>query len=149
MEGSDYMTVEKKIEYISEILREKNISPSLQRIQIYKYLMENHVHPNVDMIYKVLVKTIPTLSKTTVYNTLKLFQEKGLVSVITIEENEARFDINTHLHGHFKCINCGKIFDFEIKELKIESNLEKENKIVDQQLYIRGYCKDCLKKMEK
>ncbi|WP_072863177.1 Fur family transcriptional regulator [Marinitoga hydrogenitolerans] len=143
------MTVEKKIEYISEILREKNISPSLQRIQIYKYLMENHVHPNVDMIYKVLVKTIPTLSKTTVYNTLKLFQEKGLVSVITIEENEARFDINTHLHGHFKCINCGKIFDFEIKELKIESNLEKENKIVDQQLYIRGYCKDCLKKMEK
>ncbi|KLO24755.1 MULTISPECIES: Fur family transcriptional regulator [unclassified Marinitoga] len=143
------MSTEEKIEYISEILREKSISPSLQRIQIYKYLMDNQVHPNVDMIYKALVKTIPTLSKTTVYNTLKLFQSKGLVSVITIEENEARFDINTHLHGHFKCISCGKIFDFDIKEISIDSNLEGENKIIDQQLYIRGYCKECLKKMEE
>jgi Fur family peroxide stress response transcriptional regulator len=143
------MSEEEKIEYISGILREKDISPSLQRIQIYKYLMDNQIHPNVDMIYRDLVKKIPTLSKTTVYNTLKLFQSKGLVSVITIEENEARYDIRTHLHGHFKCLNCGKIFDFDIEELKFDPMIEKENKIIDQQLYIKGYCKECIEKMNK
>lgn len=143
------MSEEEKIEYISSILREKDISPSLQRIQIYKYLMDNQVHPNVDMIYRDLVKKIPTLSKTTVYNTLKLFQSKDLVSVITIEENEARYDIHTHLHGHFKCLNCGKIFDFDIEELKFDPMIEKENKIIDQQLYIKGYCKECIEKMNK
>ncbi|GAB6188402.1 Fur family transcriptional regulator [Marinitoga arctica] len=140
------MSNEEKIEYISELLREKGISPSLQRIQIYKYLMDNQIHPNVDTIYKALVKMIPTLSKTTVYNTLKLFQSKGLVSVITIDENEARFDINTHKHGHFKCLECNKIFDFDIEEIKIDSKILNENRIIDEQLYIKGYCKECLNK---
>ncbi|AEX86366.1 Fur family transcriptional regulator [Marinitoga sp. 1135] len=142
------MSEQEKIEYISEVLRSHKISPSLQRIQVYKFLMENHIHPNVDTIYKELVVKIPTLSKTTVYNTLKLFQSKGIVSAITIDENEVRYDINTHLHGHFKCIKCGKIFDFDIHEIKIDSNLEKENKILDQQLYIKGICKECLAKEE-
>lgn len=143
------MSNENKVEYITELLREKGISPSLQRIQIYKYLMDNRIHPNVDMIYRALVKAIPTLSKTTVYNTLKLFQSKGLVSVITIDENEARFDINTQRHGHFKCIECGRIFDFDVEEIKFDPEFEKENKILDEQLYLKGYCKDCLKKIEK
>ncbi|KAF2955505.1 Fur family transcriptional regulator [Marinitoga sp. 38H-ov] len=138
------MNYKNQISNISEILRENDISPSLQRIQIYKYLLENHTHPNVDTIYKALVDSIPTLSKTTVYNTLKLFQSKGLVSVLTIDENEARFDINTHVHGHFKCINCGKIFDFEVQDIIINPKIKQENKIIDEQLYIKGFCKECL-----
>lgn len=142
------MNDKNQISNISEILRENGISPSLQRIQVYKYLLENHTHPNVDTIYKDLVHIIPTLSKTTVYNTLKLFQSKGLVSVLTIDENEARFDINTHIHGHFKCINCDKIFDFDVESIKIDPKIEKENKIIDEQFYIKGFCKECLENEE-
>ena len=49
------------------------IKPSLQRLAVMKYLMQYHTHPTVDEIYAALHSSIPTLSKTTIYNTLSLF----------------------------------------------------------------------------
>ncbi|MCG8501875.1 MAG: transcriptional repressor, partial [Firmicutes bacterium] len=69
-------------------LKEYDIKPSYQRIKIFEYLRNTKSHPTVDEIFKEIVQEIPTLSKTTVYNTLSLFIEKGIVTVITIEENE-------------------------------------------------------------
>ena len=60
------------IENIEKYLRDHNISPSYQRKRIFEYMYENRNHPNVNQIYEALVKEIPTLSKTTVYNTLNL-----------------------------------------------------------------------------
>ena len=57
---------------IEKYLREHGISPSYQRIRVFEYLISNKNHPTVDMIYKELIKEIPTLSRTTVYNTLNL-----------------------------------------------------------------------------
>lgn len=59
------------MEVVVERLQGHNIKPSVQRIAIMKYLMEHRTHPTVDEIYTALSPTIPTLSKTTVYNTLK------------------------------------------------------------------------------
>ena len=63
-------------EAIIQKLSAHNIKPSLQRLAIYSYLLEKKNHPTVDMIYSDLHPSMPTLSKTTVYNTLKLFIEK-------------------------------------------------------------------------
>ena len=65
------------MEKVVERLQEHHIKPSVQRIAIMKYLMEHHTHPTVDEIYTALSPTIPTLSKTTVYNTLKILTEEG------------------------------------------------------------------------
>ena len=54
-----------------ERLLDHNIKPSVQRIAIMQYLMEYPVHPSADDIYTALSPSMPTLSKTTVYNTLK------------------------------------------------------------------------------
>ena len=99
------------IENIGEYLKAHEIKPSYQRIKIFQYLVENKNHPTVDMIYKALCTEIPTLSKTTVYNTLNLFIEKKIVNVIVIEENETRYDSVMAVHGHFKCEKCGKIYE--------------------------------------
>ena len=80
-------------------LRKHKIMPSVQRIRIYETLLDTTEHPTVDTIYQSLAKEIPTLSKTTVYNTLKLFQEKGLVLVVNIEDNETRYDADTSFTG--------------------------------------------------
>jgi len=58
---------------IGNYLKNHDIKPSYQRMKIFQYLLDNHVHPTVDTIYKALCPEIPTLSKTTVYNTLNLF----------------------------------------------------------------------------
>ena len=86
-----------------------NIKPSVQRIAIMDYLLAHKTHPSIDEIYLALCKDIPTLSKTTVYNTLKLFVEHGAALMLTIDEKNACFDGDTSLHAHFL---CKKFFTF-------------------------------------
>jgi Fe2+ or Zn2+ uptake regulation protein len=142
------MEIEKQyiwdIPLVEKKLKEKGLRPSVQRIKVLKFLLENKIHPTVDEIYENLKGEIPTLSKTTVYNTLKLFLEKGLIKLVTIELNETRYDADLSLHGHFKCEVCGKIYDFEIKKIEIEKldNFVIKNK----NLELTGICKSCLQK---
>lgn len=69
-----------------EYLLKYNIKPSMQRIAIMDYLMVHRVHPTADEIYNALYPTMPTLSKTTIYNTMKLFTEQGAVKALVIDE---------------------------------------------------------------
>lgn len=69
-----------------EYLLDHQIKPSVQRIAIMDYLLKHKTHPCIDEIYTALCKEIPTLSKTTVYNTLKLFVEHGAAKMLTIDE---------------------------------------------------------------
>ena len=75
-----------------ERLLDHNIKPSMQRIAIMQYLMEHPIHPSADDIYTALSPSMPTLSKTTVYNTLKLFSEQGAAQMLTIDEKNTNFD---------------------------------------------------------
>lgn len=134
---------------IGDYLKEHGIKPSYQRIKILEYMLFNRNHPTVDMIYQELSKDIPTLSKTTVYNTLKLFIEKKVAIVITIEENETRFDAEVSTHGHFKCISCGNIYDFDV-ELEGMNIKGLENfSVLDEHVYFTGICKNCEKNKSK
>ena len=132
-----------RIKASAKLLKEKDISPSVQRIRVLEYLQNSKNHPTVDNIYNDLVKEIPTLSKTTVYNILKLFTEKNIARTVRIGNNEARYDGNTSTHGHFKCDKCGNIYDFNVNmdELKLPG-LDKY-KINEYHIYLNGVCEKC------
>jgi len=130
-------------EEISEYLLQNNIKPSYQRLRIYEYLKNNHNHPTVDRIYRELVYEIPTLSKTTVYNTLKIFIEKGIVKVINIEDNELRYDADTSVHGHFKCEKCEQIFDFKLDTTNFDYDELNKFTIKETHIYFKGICNNC------
>lgn len=98
-------------EDIAARLSAKGIRPSVQRMAILKYLSEHKTHPTVDMMYTALAPLIPTLSKTTVYNTVKQLAEYELIQSIQIEDGEVRYDADTSDHIHFKCTVCGKVYD--------------------------------------
>lgn len=132
------------IENVGDFLKSHGIKPSYQRVKIYEYLMGTVEHPTVENIYNALNGEIPTLSKTTVYNTLKTFIEKEIAMVITIDENETRYDADTDLHGHFKCQVCHTVYDFDvvIPELDAEDQLE-GFEILEKQMFYYGVCKNC------
>lgn len=134
------------IENIGEHLKIHDIKPSYQRMKVFEYLLENKTHPTVDEIYKALCPEIPTLSKTTVYNTLNLFIEKGIAKVITIEENETRYDVDTHVHGHFKCVDCKKVFDIPVTIDQLIVGDMKGFKIDEYHVYFKGTCPKCQNK---
>ncbi len=128
---------------IEKYLTDSGIKPSYQRIRILSYLLNNKNHPTVEMIHKELIHDIPTLSKTTVYNTLKQFVEKGITQIINIEDNETRYDADISTHGHFKCIKCNKVFDFHFDNKNFEINDLEDFEFLQTHLYIKGICKTC------
>ena len=106
-----------------KILQQAGIRPSIQRIAVYAFLYENRIHPDVETVYNKLNPIYPTLSKTTVYNTLKLFEEKNIVQSIKIDDDKLRFDAEMRNHIHFKCSKCGEIYDIFLDE-KASDNLK-------------------------
>lgn len=125
-------------------LKNKNIRLSHQRLKVLEYLTENYNHPTADQIYSGLHHDVPTLSKTTVYNTLNSLTEAGLIRVINIEGNETRYDINTHNHGHFKCESCKKIYDFNIDIDTFKTHELDNFKVNDKNIYFKGLCNQCM-----
>lgn len=134
----------KAINY-GDYLMQYKIKPSYLRIKIIEYLAENKNHPSVDQIFKELSTEVPTLSKTTVYNSLKLFVEKGACSTVNLDETTARFDFQTKLHGHFLCEECCQIYDFQA-ELNSSYNELEDFDIKGMELSFKGVCKTCKQK---
>lgn len=128
----------------STALISRKIRPSYQRIKVFAYLVKNQCHPTVDQIFQGLQREIPTLSKSTIYNTLKLFVEAGLVRVITIEDNETRYDIITENHGHFKCEECGTIDNFAVDVDALVTGDLTGYKVMEKNVYFQGVCPKCL-----
>ena len=129
---------------LSTELVKKNLRPSHHRIKILEYLLDKQGHPSVDQIFNDLHKEIPTLSKSTVYNTLNLFITARLVRMLTIEENETRYDLIVDKHGHFKCESCGTIYDFKINIDDFIADELSDFQINDQDVYFKGICPSCL-----
>lgn len=128
-------------EEIMNYLRENNIKPSSIRIKVFKYLLENRIHPTVDDIYNDISHEIPTLSRTSIYNTINLFRERGIVAELSLNEKEMRYDICTRAHGHFKCEECGTIYDFPIVEDKVD---ELEGFVTNKKsINYHGICAKC------
>lgn len=124
-------------------IKEHGIKPSYQRMKILEYLMKNKTHPTVDTIYRALVDDIPTLSKTTVYNTMGLFMDHKIVQMVTIEDNEVRYDADMTDHGHFKCMKCMNIYDFEINLKDTEIKGIEMFKVEEKHIYFKGICGMC------
>jgi Fur family ferric uptake transcriptional regulator len=87
-----------------------------QRVEILHFLKGNTTHPTVEEVFNGVRKKLTRISKATVYNNLKFLAEKGLIQEVNIK-GVSRFEPNLKPHHHIICRRCGKIVDFESKEL--------------------------------
>ena len=131
---------------IKSFLGQNGISPLPKRVKIMQYLIEKHNHPTADMIYSDLLPEIPGLSKTTVYNTLKLFTSKRVAVALNIEDNEIRYDADTAIHGHFKCRVCDGVFDFSLTKEQLPEIPMPGFMIDEYHYYLKGICSSCKNK---
>jgi Fe2+ or Zn2+ uptake regulation protein len=127
-----------------QYLIDNGISPSVQRLAIMDYLLTHPTHPTVSEVYKALLPEIPTLSKTTVHNTLKMFAQHKIALHIDIDERNARFDGNISAHAHFRCKRCNAILDIPLPEMKDIFPEEPEFIIDEAYVNIKGFCKACI-----
>jgi Fur family peroxide stress response transcriptional regulator len=88
-----------------------------QRLAIYQVLASDDSHPGAEDIYRRIKPNLPSLSLGTVYRTLELFEQHGLVSRVNAFGDQTRFDANLEAHHHLICVQCRKIFDYRDRQL--------------------------------
>ena len=134
------MTLEEK----KAALKEKGILLTIQRSAVLALLHDNTRHPTAEEIYQALRERYPALSRATVYNTLDLLKQHGLIQEITIERTKAHYDYNTEPHHHFLCRHCGRIYDVVLEKVPLEREGRLDgHKIEEIRLYMTGSCAAC------
>jgi len=107
-------------ETVSHMLRGCGIAPTHQRIEIAQVLFEKRWHPSADQILAAVNVRHAEASKATVYNTLKLFLDKGLVRELIVDPNKVFYDANTSAHHHFYDVASGCITDIPAAGVRVE-----------------------------
>ncbi len=137
------------LEKYVEILKQNQLKITPQRLAVMKYLDENRTHPTADRIYTDLKEKNPSLSKTTVYNSLDTLQNHNIIQSITISPSELRYDFKKSMHHHFLCKRCGDIIDIELECPNIKKTIDQGHKVEEVHGYFKGICKKCMEKQEK
>jgi Fur family transcriptional regulator, iron response regulator len=92
-------------------LRDVGIAPSAQRLAVAQYVLTTEAHPSADEVLAQVQASFPMLSRATVYNTLHLFVEKGLIRQLVLAEGKTVYDPRLEAHHHFIDDDTGRIED--------------------------------------
>lgn len=123
-------------------LRERGIQPSAQRVAVGDYVLNTCDHPSADKVASTVRKKFPIISRATVYNTLNLMVEKGLLREFVLDDGKTVFDANVGSHHHFVDEASGRIYDIPWESLKV-SKLDslKGFQVKEYQVVLRGRAK--------
>jgi Fur family peroxide stress response transcriptional regulator len=129
-------------------LRSKGYKVTPQRLAICKLLLSSKEHPSADQIYQEVKKAHPTISLATVYFTLDLLKDLGLVQELGFSDRSSRYDPNISPHINVICPRCGKVYDYEtasVKKLWSQIVAEMSFMPLRQRLDIYTFCDKCSK----
>lgn len=125
------------------LLKDRGISPTHQRLEVLRYLLANPGHPSAEEVFAGLQGMEPPLSKASVYNILRLFEEKGLVNTLSIDARSLRYDLIIEGHGHFQCEGCGEIYNFTAAVDDSTFTGLDGFQVKHKDIYFRGLCPGC------
>jgi Fur family iron response transcriptional regulator len=123
----------------ADLLRAHGIQPSAQRIVIARYVLFTDEHPSADKVLARVRAGFPMISRATIYNTLNLFVEKGLLREQHLAPDSIVFDPRTDAHHHFVDEASGRIYDIDWGKVRV-SNVESIDgfEVHDYQVVMRG-----------
>lgn len=124
---------------VTTILRKYSIQPSAQRVAVAQYVLSTDEHPSADLVLARVSTKFPYISRATIYNTLNLFVEKGLLRELYLAEGKVVFDSKLDKHHHFIDETTDAIYDIPWDEVQV-SNVDqlKGYEVSDYQVVLRG-----------
>ena len=106
---------------IQSVIEDFGILPTPQRLEVARILLEKPQHLSADQIIDQLRKAGSAVSKATVYNTLNLFSERGLVKEVMIDPVRKFYDSTTRPHHHFYNVDTGELSDIPDELVRLEA----------------------------
>lgn len=100
------------------VFRENGRKVTTQRLAICKFILSRKDHPTVEQIYQELRNEYPTIGLGTIYKTLHLLKELGVIQELGFNEGSIRYDPDMELHINMVCSKCGKISDYKTENVK-------------------------------
>jgi Fur family peroxide stress response transcriptional regulator len=134
------------LEKFREKCRRNNVSLTPQRVSIYSILTESYIHPTAEDIFNRIRETFPDISIDTVYRTLGIFSQMGIIDVVEGYGEAKRYDPDTEPHHHFRCKRCNEIVDFHetsYNKLKVPAAIKKKYSVTNIKVVIEGLCEKC------
>ena len=130
---------------------ERTTRYSKKREAILSALRGTKSHPSAEWVYQTLKPTHPDLSLGTVYRTLALFRQQGVIQSVGVVNGQERFDADTSLHHHFVCERCGSVLDLDFRQEQEDSwdqavSEQYGFKTLRHELIFYGICKTCQNK---
>jgi len=120
-------------------LRKHGIQPTAQRLAVARFVLDADSHPTADEVWEKVRQRSPTLSRATVYNTLNLFVEKGLLQTQAVREGALVFDPRVARHHHFIDEETGAIHDVPWEAVKVTGEKSLQGyEVRDYQVVMRG-----------
>lgn len=105
---------------LQSLFEKHGIMPTLQRVEIASILLEQPQHLSAEHIIDKLKAAGSAVSKATVYNTLNLFSDKGIVRVVAIDPKRLVYDSTVSVHHHFFNVDTGELTDIDSESLEIK-----------------------------
>ncbi|AOQ24142.1 Transcriptional regulator PerR [Moorella thermoacetica] len=123
---------------------ERRLTPQRQAV-LKAFLELSREHPTAESIYHVARRYCPTVGMATVYRSLDLFVQMGIIVKAPTLNGTARYEMNQTPHNHFICLKCGRTYEFRRRqEPLVEREIEKAGfEVISASIIFFGYCPAC------
>ncbi|MHC1684821.1 MAG: Fur family transcriptional regulator [Clostridiaceae bacterium] len=136
---------------LKEVLNNKGIRATKGRIQILEILSENNKIETADSLFEKMNKENYCIDLSTVYRTLEIFNENGLVDKFDIGDGKYNYKLKENSHKHtIKCCNCSKEIQIDCPMYAIEELIRNKTgfTLVEHELNVKAICEKCSEKGE-
>jgi Fur family transcriptional regulator, peroxide stress response regulator len=129
-----------------QLCHDNQLAVTHQRLVLYRALMEMPDHPNPEQVFERVRLDLPSISLATVYKTLHLFLQTGIIREVSPHHGSLRIEPNANRHHHFICLQCHAITDLapsEVDETPLKNSVPQGFHITQVSMEVRGLCRLC------
>jgi Fur family transcriptional regulator, peroxide stress response regulator len=146
MNKVDRLTVDRRLDRFMSAAKAAGVKLTHQRREVFREVASSLDHPDADAVFRAVRSRMPTVSIDTIYRTLWMLSDLGLVTTLGPRRERVRFDANLEHHHHYVCVRCGLARDFESAELDalgVPGAVTAIGGVTDMQVEVRGVCRRC------
>jgi Fur family peroxide stress response transcriptional regulator len=137
---------ERRLDHFKAGAREAGVKLTHQRLEIFREIASSIEHPDAETVLRAVQQRVPTVSLDTVYRTLWMLRDLGLVTTLGARRENVRFDANLERHHHYVCVRCGLVRDFgsaALNALRVPAGVKEFGSVIGAHVEVRGLCARC------
>jgi Fur family peroxide stress response transcriptional regulator len=142
----DRLTIDGRLDRFESAARDAGLKLTHQRLEVFRAVASSLEHPDAESVFRAVRKRVPTVSIDTVYRTLWMLNDLGLITTLGPRRESVRFDANLDQHHHYVCVRCGLTRDFECAELgalRMPASIQDLGRVITTRVEVRGVCSRC------